>query len=234
MSSILTPGERPGIWDKIGDLARRVARLEAVPASGPDDDDVLFNDPNTTLPTRYLTVVANDDIPADDASIRLEAAGSTGDFDLIAKGNMTMTGEQAQVSGTLSAVLTGGGAAARADSTGVWVQIGTGQKFYVVARPVLPITAVNQGTKQFTVAGDYTALFPAAASLTVSGSTGNDGVYTVVVAAFGAGNTVITVVEAIPSAVANGSLTSSVTNVFEVRDDGTVHILTGTTVQSDL
>ena len=36
MSSILTPGERPGVWDKIGDLARRVGRLEAVPGGGGD------------------------------------------------------------------------------------------------------------------------------------------------------------------------------------------------------
>ncbi len=33
MSGLLTPGDRPGIWSTIGDLLKRVARLEAVPAS---------------------------------------------------------------------------------------------------------------------------------------------------------------------------------------------------------
>lgn len=62
---------------------------------GTDVNAVHFNDPNTTLPTRYLTVTANDDIPGDDASIHLETGGAVGDFDIIAGsiGNLTLTAE---------------------------------------------------------------------------------------------------------------------------------------------
>ncbi len=57
------------------------------------------------------------------------------------------------------------------------------------------MTAVNQGSRTFTVAEDYSFL---AAGDRISGSTGNDGIYTVV-SVSGTGPTVITVVEAIPN-----------------------------------
>ena len=34
MSQILTPGDRPGLWQRVGDGMRRVAQLEANPAGG--------------------------------------------------------------------------------------------------------------------------------------------------------------------------------------------------------
>jgi hypothetical protein len=67
------------------------------------------------------------------------------------------------------------------------------------------VSAVDQGGKTFTVVGDASAI-AGADSLTVYRSTGNDGTYTAVSAVFAAGHTVVTVVEAIPSAVADGRL----------------------------
>lgn len=68
------------------------------------------------------------------------------------------------------------------------------------------ITAVNQGTKTFTVAGDQTAIYVYGRNLHVDGSTGNDGGYHVASSTFTGGNTEIVVAEAIPSAVADGNL----------------------------
>lgn len=66
-----------------------------------------------------------------------------------------------------------------------------------------PITAVNVIGKTFTVTGDASAFQPADI-FRVYRSTLNNGDYTIVSAVFGAGSTVITVVEAIPSGTANG------------------------------
>lgn len=65
------------------------------------------------------------------------------------------------------------------------------------------ITAVNQGTKTFTIAGDHQ--LGVGSLLVVTGSTGNDGTYTVAASSDG-GTTNLVVVEAIPSAVADGVL----------------------------
>ncbi len=42
MPRLIDPGARPGAWDTIGDLAKRVARLEAVPQADPDVDTVAY------------------------------------------------------------------------------------------------------------------------------------------------------------------------------------------------
>lgn len=69
------------------------------------------------------------------------------------------------------------------------------------------ITAVNQGAKTLTFAGDHRALFPDASTVVVQGSTANDGSYTQNgAAALVGGDTVITTHEALPSAVADGTL----------------------------
>lgn len=68
------------------------------------------------------------------------------------------------------------------------------------------ITAVNQGTPSFTISGDQTDFFAAAEEIVISGSTGNDGMYTTVLIELDGGDTVITVLEAIPSAVADGAI----------------------------
>jgi hypothetical protein len=67
------------------------------------------------------------------------------------------------------------------------------------------INAVNTGTKTFTVTGNAAALV-ATNKFVVSGSSGNNGQYTVVSATFGSPNTAIVVSETIPSATADGSV----------------------------
>lgn len=69
------------------------------------------------------------------------------------------------------------------------------------------VTALNQGTPSFTIAGDLTDFIEVGDVLTLSGSTLNDSTYTVVSAAVVAGATVITVAEAIADATADGSIT---------------------------
>lgn len=64
------------------------------------------------------------------------------------------------------------------------------------------VTGVNTGSKTFTVAEDYSFL-AAGDRIRISGSTGNDGFYTVV-SVSGSGPTTITVVETPASAVADG------------------------------
>lgn len=69
------------------------------------------------------------------------------------------------------------------------------------------ITAVDQGTKKFTLgAVNAAANFHPGAAMSVVASTGNNGIYTVSNSAFVTPNTEITVVEAIPSAVADGRI----------------------------
>lgn len=71
--------------------------------------------------------------------------------------------------------------------------------------PYLPIIAINQGLKQIAMAGVHFDWFKEIGdSLIITGSTGNDGTYTIANYGEVAGNTVITVDEAIPSAVADG------------------------------
>jgi hypothetical protein len=86
------------------------------------------------------------------------------------------------------------------------------------------ITALNQGAKTFTVAGDRRKLFSLntapATTLIITGSTGNNDTYTVLGVAYTGGNTVITVSEAIPNATADGSVNVSIrftTNKGTVR-----------------
>ncbi len=71
------------------------------------------------------------------------------------------------------------------------------------------IISVNQGTKKFGVQGNFAAFFALPfTSVVVAGSTGNDGTYTIVSAAYAAGVTLVTVVEALPSSVADGTITA--------------------------
>ncbi len=70
------------------------------------------------------------------------------------------------------------------------------------------IDAVSTGSKTFTISGDgdLTSVFPDGHKMSIHGSTGNDGYYTVVSTAYGAPNFVITVSETIASAVADGTI----------------------------
>ena len=73
-----------------------------------------------------------------------------------------------------------------------------------------PITGVNQGTQTFTVAGNFTDGIDVGESVAVAGATGGGGAnnltYTVTAVNFAAGNTNITVAQAIPNATADGML----------------------------
>ncbi len=91
---------------------------------------------------------------------------------------------------------------------GYALQVGTGQA--TTPADITPtIISVNQGAKKFGVQGDFANFFALPfTSVTVAGSTGNDGTYTIVSAAYAAGVTLVTVLEAIPSAVADGTITA--------------------------
>jgi len=70
----------------------------------------------------------------------------------------------------------------------------------------VPITAVNQGTKTFTVTGDVSAICVAGKVVSVRGSTGNDGIYVVASSSYGAPSTAVVVQEAIPNATGDGNM----------------------------
>lgn len=123
--------------------------------------------------------------------------------------------------GIASTVLNAGGAGyAHGDTFNVTGGGGTGGAGVVdtVVNGVFLITALDQsggaGVNFFVVAGNQAAHFPPASTFTVSGSTGNDGTYTVVGTSVTGGNTEIITVQAIVSAVADGTITSA--------DDGAV------------
>ncbi len=75
----------------------------------------------------------------------------------------------------------------------------------------LPITAVDQGAKSFTISGDHAAEFPVGMYFFVGGSTGNDGYYTPASATFAAGHTAVVTNESIPDATVDGVLRNSST-----------------------
>lgn len=86
-----------------------------------------------------------------------------------------------------------------------------GMRFYFAENvddgaTVYAITAVSIANKTFTIGGDQTALIGAGSKITVSGSTGNDGDYNVVSSTLTGGDTVITVVETIADATADGDI----------------------------
>jgi hypothetical protein len=74
----------------------------------------------------------------------------------------------------------------------------------VLSQGLYAITAVDQMAKTFTVQDPSAALSGATGTFEVVGSTGNNATYTIASAVAGAGSTVITVVESIPDATADG------------------------------
>jgi len=95
--------------------------------------------------------------------------------------------------------------------------------------PIL-ITSVNQGAKQFTLdasLGDLRQYFTTSFNrytipFIINGSTGNDGTYTTTNATWDSTNTIITVSESIPSAVANGGITGL--TMIDHKQKGTLGI----------
>lgn len=67
------------------------------------------------------------------------------------------------------------------------------------------ITGVSPASRTFTVAGDQTGSFPSGSDFTVSGSTGNNGSYTIVSASYTSATT-ITVADTIPDSTADGTI----------------------------
>lgn len=88
--------------------------------------------------------------------------------------------------------------------------------FTTTARGVI---AVNQASKWFAVAGNVVSEYSAGQSISITGSTGNNGVYTVVSATYTT-QTQITVSQSIPSSVADGTLTVGQPNAGSVVTAG--------------
>lgn len=65
--------------------------------------------------------------------------------------------------------------------------------------------AVSVPDKEIELVGDFTDTLVNGVEFIIYGSTGNDGTYTVDSAVFGGANTVITIQEDLPSAVADGN-----------------------------
>ena len=87
---------------------------------------------------------------------------------------------------------------------------------------VVTIVSSASGPKQFVIAGDFTAVLTTGSKLVVSGTAGgvNDGLYTVSTSSYGAPNTTVTVVEAVPATLGGGGLLSGLfTTYFEVGAD---------------
>ena len=68
------------------------------------------------------------------------------------------------------------------------------------------IIAVNQPGKVFTLSGDHTATIQIGETVAIMRSTGNDGTYTVASVALSGSDTLVTVNEVVPSAVADGEM----------------------------
>jgi len=67
--------------------------------------------------------------------------------------------------------------------------------------PLHTITGVDTGTGEFTIAGKYDSLFGAAHTFRVTGSTGNDGMYTITSVSYAADVTTITVATIVDATV---------------------------------
>lgn len=101
------------------------------------------------------------------------------------------------------------------DPDDVWAKV-TGGVVYQMHRqnfPILDMTqytidAVSTGSQTFTISddGDLSSTFPDGRNIQVNGSTGNDAIYTVASTLWSSPDFVITVEEAITSAVADGTI----------------------------
>lgn len=92
---------------------------------------------------------------------------------------------------------------------------------------LFPIAAVNQGAKQFTIAGNFAAEFPAQSAFSVTSSPGNDGDYTIAAVLDSGANTVITVNQSIPSATADGNIVGRIAALVGFFTHGKVTFLDG-------
>ena len=93
--------------------------------------------------------------------------------------------------------------------------------FEIYRSPELPIIAVATGTKKFTIEGKFGSWYDIGDELIVSLSTGNNGTYTVVSVLEVSGDTVITVAETIPSAIADGLIRQALLKQLAVKTSST-------------
>ena len=75
----------------------------------------------------------------------------------------------------------------------------------VMMLPNCAVVAVDAGNKKFTIAGDRTSVLANGDRVTIRGSTGNNGGYTVSSVAANGANTDVVVSESIPSSTADGT-----------------------------
>ncbi len=100
-------------------------------------------------------------------------------------------------------------ASASADGTAAKFRLrdGNGSTIFAgTAGPSKAIAGVSTAARTFAVAADLSGVLSPGDQIRVSGSTGNDGWYTVVSAVYSDPNTTITVVEAVPDATGDGTL----------------------------
>jgi len=92
---------------------------------------------------------------------------------------------------------------------------------YLPPVPAAVITAYAAGPNVITIAGEHAIEFVGGQSIVISGSTSNDGTYTVISAANVGGDTEITVVEAIVAIPVDGTLAyTPTTGTVENNDSG--------------
>jgi len=120
-----------------------------------------------------------------------------------------------------SVVVGGGGYVAVKNTAGVAYQLHR-QDFPILDTTPYTIDAISTGSKTITISddGDLTGSFPTGRILKISGSTGNDGMYTVASTLFSSPNFIITVEEAIPDATSDGEV---VDTIHVVNDSGTAY-----------
>lgn len=94
------------------------------------------------------------------------------------------------------------------------------------------IEAVNTTNETFSIPGDYTALFTSAVVFVVSGSTGNDGTWTVASSTFTGGATVITVNENVTDATVDGIISTGNTGILDLVIEVDADESGGTDLQS--
>ena len=102
------------------------------------------------------------------------------------------------------------------DTTGWWtyglmtmlsgLNAGIAREVKRVSYTAYAITAVSTSLRRFTIAGNQTANFSAGETIRVTGSTGNNGIYTISSVTFSSPNTWIVVNETVPSATVDGSI----------------------------
>jgi hypothetical protein len=88
----------------------------------------------------------------------------------------------------------------------------TSERFVLTGKASTTIAAVNVGTKTFTLTGNITAHIGQGSIISITGSTGNNGLYTVVSVTLNVGDTDVVVEETILSAIADGSGTYGIKN----------------------